>query len=458
MYELNFEKPCHVHMLGIGGISMSGLAEILLQAGFTVSGSDRAVTLLTKKLEDQGAQIRYEQIADNITDDIDCVVFTAAIHPGNAEYDACVSKGIPMLTRAQLLGQIMKNYQHSIAISGTHGKTTCTSMITHILLAAQEDPTVSVGGMLPIIGGNIRIGSSEMFVTEACEYTNSFLEFNPTIEVILNVEADHLDFFKDIDDIRNSFNRFTKRLPKDGTVVINDRIRNYQEILKDFEGDVITFGSPDAHVSAANISYDADANAAFNLIIDGKYIDRIQLKVPGEHNVSNALAAIAVALKLGIDESVFKKGLEGFGGADRRFQKKGVLGEITVFDDYAHHPQEIEATLRAADHYPHNRVICVFQPHTYTRTKALLAEFAAALSLADVAVLTDIYPARETDTLGVSSNDIVKLINAAGKTAVYVPTFDQTENYLLENLHAGDLCITMGAGDVYKIGERLLGH
>ena len=458
MYELNFKKPCHVHMIGIGGISMSGLAEILLKAGFKVSGSDRSVTLLTKKLEDKGAVIAYSQTAENINDDIDCVVFTAAIHPGNPEYDACVERKIPMLTRAQLLGQIMKNYDHSIAISGTHGKTTCTSMITHILMAANEDPTVSVGGMLPIIGGNIHIGSDDMFVTEACEYTNSFLEFNPTIEIILNVEADHLDFFKDIDDIRNSFNLFTKRLPDDGTVVINDRIDNYEEIVRGFKGSVITFGSPKAHVSAADITYDKDANAEFSLIIDGKLVDRIHLNVPGEHNVSNALAAIAVAMKLGIDEKVFKEGLEGFHGAARRFEKKGVIGDITIIDDYAHHPQEIEATLRAAEHYPHNRVICVFQPHTYTRTKALLNEFAEALSIADVAVLADIYPARETDTLGVSSKDIVKLINDSGRTAVYVPAFNEVENYLLSNLRSGDMCITMGAGDIYKVGERLLGH
>lgn len=458
MFELDFKKPCHVHMIGIGGISMSGLAEILIKAGFAMSGSDRSVTLLTKKLEEQGAKITYEQVAANITDDIDCVVYTAAIHPGNPEYDECVSRNLPMLTRAELLGQIMKNYRHSIAVSGTHGKTTCTSMITHILMAADEDPTVSVGGMLPLIGGNIRIGSEDMFVTEACEYTNSFLSFNPTIEVILNVEADHLDFFKDIDDIRNSFNLFTKRLPDDGVVVINDQINNYKEIVKDFKGEVITFGSKDAHVSATNIQFDENANASFNLIIDGEYIDRIQLNVPGEHNVSNALAAIAVALKLGIDEKVFKKGLEGFGGADRRFEKKGVLGGITIFDDYAHHPQEISATLSAAQHYPHNRIVCVFQPHTYTRTKALLNEFAQALKVADVVVLADIYPARETDTLGVSSKHIADLINADGGNAFYVPTFGEIENYLLENLRAGDMCITMGAGDIVKVGERLLGR
>ncbi len=457
MFEIDFQAPCHVYMIGIGGISMSGLAEILMRDGFRMSGSDRSPSVLTEKLAQEGARVFYGQRTENISDDIDCVVYTAAIRPGNPEYDECVRRGIPMLTRAQLLGQIMKKYGHSIAVSGTHGKTTTTSMVTHILLAAGEDPTVSVGGMLPIIGGNIRIGSDEMFVTEACEYTNSFLDFNPTIEVILNVEADHLDFFKDIDDIRSSFRAFTRRLPDDGTVVISDRIRDWQEITKDFPGEIITFGGPGAHVSAENISYNDAAAAAFDLLVDGRRVDRIQLAVPGEHNVFNACAAIAVALKLGIEEKTFKRGLETFTGAERRFEKKGMLGEITVIDDYAHHPQEIEATLKAAQHYPHKRVVCVFQPHTYTRTKALLKEFAQALQLADTVVLADIYPARETDTLGVSSRDIAELIRQAGGDAHYIPTFDEIETWLLENLDAGDLCITMGAGDIVKVGERLLG-
>jgi len=457
-YELNFKKPCHVYMIGIGGVSMSGLADILRKSGFVVSGSDRAPSELTERLVANGVKIYYGQKSDNITDDIDVAVYTAAIHPDNPEYAACVVKNIPMLTRAQLLGQIMKGYRHSIAVSGTHGKTTTTSMIAHILLAAGTDPTISVGGMLPIIGGNIRTGSDEMFVTEACEYTNSFLEFNPTLEVILNIEADHLDFFKDINDIRNSFKRFTKKLPDNGTVVISNEIKNYKEIVKDFPGRVITFGDAGAHVSATGIKFDKDASAEFDLVIDGEIVDHIKLSVPGEHNVKNALAAIAVAMFLGIDDSVFKKGLESFTGADRRFQIKGHMGEITIIGDYAHHPQEIEATLRAAKHYPHKRIIAVFQPHTYTRTKALLNEFADSLLLADEVVLADIYAARETDTLGVSSKDIADLIESGGGKAHYIPTFDEIESFLLSDLRPGDVCITIGAGDIVKVGERLLGQ
>ncbi len=449
-------------MLGIGGISMSGLAEVLLKEGFTVTGSDRAPSDLTRKLEDDGAGIKYNQVADNLDafPGINVAVYTAAVHPDNPEFAECVKRDIPMLTRAQLLGQIMKNYKHSVAISGTHGKTTVTSMITHIMMSAGENPTVSVGGILPVIGGNFHLGSKEMFVTEACEYTNSFLNFFPSIGVILNIEADHLDFFKDIEDIRNSFAAFVRTLPQDGsgTVVINNRIRDYADIVGDFNGTVITFGDESAMVSAQNIAYDSNANASFDLFIRGKYVDRISLHVPGEHNVHNALAAIGVALRLDIDETAFKEGLITFSGAARRFEKKGQLGDIEIFDDYAHHPQEIEATLRAAHNYPHKRIICVFQPHTYTRTRALLPEFAKALSLADEVVLADIYAARETDTLGISSKNVVDLINKEhpGK-AHYVPGFGEIENYLLGSLLPGDVCITMGAGDIYKVGERLLG-
>jgi len=450
-------------MLGIGGISMSGLAEVLIKEGFTMTGSDRAPSDLTRKLEDDGAKIRYNQVAENLDafPGIDVAVYTAAIHPDNPEFAECVKRGIPMLSRAQLLGQIMRNYKHSIAISGTHGKTTVTSMITHIMMAAGENPTVSVGGILPIIGGNFHLGSKEMFVTEACEYTNSFLNFFPSIGVILNIEADHLDFFKDIDDIRNSFAEFVKTLPKDGsgTVVINNRINDYEDIIKGFNGTVITFGDENATVTAKNLAYDNSANASFDLYVRGKYVDRITLHVPGEHNVHNALAAIGVALKLGIDENIFKEGLITFSGAARRFEKKGQLGEIEIFDDYAHHPQEIEATLKAAQNYPHRRIVCVFQPHTYTRTKALLPEFAKALALADEVLIADIYAARETDTLGISSKNVADLINEAhpGK-AHYVPSFGDVENFLLSDLGPGDVCITMGAGDIYKVGERLLGR
>ena len=457
MYQIDFHKPLHIHFIGIGGISMSGLAEILLGEDFKVSGSDSKESPLTDSLTRKGARIFYGQRASNIADDVELVVYTAAIHPDNPEYASAVEKGIPMLTRAQLLGQIMRNYDTPIAVSGTHGKTTTTSMISQILLEADADPTISVGGILPSIGGNIRVGQSETFVTEACEYTNSFLHFYPKISVILNIEEDHLDFFKDLEDIRHSFHQFAALLPSDGTLIINGDIDNYQEIYDSLDCNVITYGSSDMlDYSASNITYDEKGLVAFDLIKNGKVVDHIQLSVTGDHNVSNALASIATAELLQIPMETIKKGILSFSGTDRRFEYKGTFNGVTVVDDYAHHPTEIAATLKAAQHYPHNQVWCVFQPHTYTRTKAFFHEFAEALSHTDHLVLADIYAARETDTLGVSSAGLAEEARKLGTDAHYLPSFEEIEAFLKENCKSGDLLITMGAGDVVKIGEDIL--
>ena len=458
MYQVLFDTPIHVHFIGIGGISMSGLAEILLKEGFQISGSDAKETPLTDHLSGLGASIQYGQRSSNITDDIDLVVYTAAIHPDNPEYQEAVRLGIPMLTRAQLLGQIMKNYEVPIAVSGTHGKTTTTSMISHILLAGDLDPTISVGGILKAIGGNIRVGGSETFITEACEYTNSFLHFFPRISVILNIEEDHLDFFKDLEDIRHSFRQFAELLPDDGVLVINGEIKDYEEICRGLSCRVITYGSsPDFDYSASNITYDDQGCVSFDLARRDGSQEHISLSVTGDHNVSNALSAIAVAELLDIPTETIKEGLLSFTGTDRRFEYKGEFNGVTVVDDYAHHPTEICATLKAAKHHPHNCVWCVFQPHTYTRTKAFFHEFAEALSHADHLVLADIYAARETDTLGISSALLCQEIEQLGTDCHYFPSFEEIEKFILENCIPGDLLITMGAGDVVKIGENLLG-
>lgn len=466
MYEINFNKPIRIHFIGIGGISMSGLAEILLKEGFTVSGSDARLSPLTDHLEGLGATIYEGQKASNITDDIELVVYTAAIHEDNPEYQEVLAKNIPAISRAVLLGQMMKNYNTAIAVSGTHGKTTVTSMITHILLEAQADPTISVGGILKAIGGNIRVGANNTFVTEACEYTNSFLEFFPTIGVILNIEEDHLDFFKDIVDIRNSFRKFAERIPKEGVLIINSDIENYEEITDGLMCRIVTYGfDASADYSAADITYDDFARGAYTLMErgssllmeDGSSPVRIRLGTTGKHNVSNSLAAIAVAMQLGISDEYIIKGLLSFSGTDRRFEVKGHLGEVTILDDYAHHPTEIAATLTTAKHYPHDMLWCIFQPHTYTRTKDLLEDFAKALSLADKVILTDIYAARETDTLGISSKDLQAKIQELGVECHYMPSFDEIESFVLQNCMNKDLVITMGAGDVVKIGEHLLG-
>ena len=464
MYKIDFEKPIHIHFIGIGGISMSGLAEILLKEGFTVSGSDNKASALTEQLEKNGAKIFIGQRAANITKDIQLVVYTAAIHPDNAEWKAANDAGIPMLTRAQFLGQLMDNYAKSIAVSGTHGKTTTTSMISHILLEAKTDPTISVGGMLEAIGGNIRVGGSDVFLTEACEYTNSFLSFFPRIGMILNIEEDHLDFFKDLEDIRNSFHKFAKLLPADGCLIINGAIDRLQEITGDLDCRVITFNKEavNSDGSAADyypsdITFDEFGHPSFTLHRHGEVSGSFSLQVPGEHNVCNAIASIALADLLKIDREVTASALHGFTGTDRRFEYKGTIGGVTIVDDYAHHPTEIAATLHAAANYPHKTLWCVFQPHTYTRTKAFMKDFAKALSLADKVVLADIYAARETDTLGISSETLQTEIRALGHECYYFPSFDEIENFLLENCINGDLLITMGAGDVVKIGENLLG-
>lgn len=461
MYQIDFQKPEHVHFIGIGGISMSGLAEILMEEGFQVSGSDSHKSELTEHLQAKGAQIFYEQQASNIQElgGRSCVaVYTAAVHSDNPEYQAAKEAGIPMLSRAQLLGQMMKNYRYAAGIAGTHGKTTTTSMAAEILLAADKDPTISVGGILHSIGGNIRVGGSDIFVTEACEYTDSFLSFFPNMAVILNIEEDHLDYFKDINHIRSSFRKFAEKLPKDGVLIINSDIDRYQQITEGLECRVVTVGkNQDSEYSAGHITYDEYARDTFDLLVHGEKAERITLGVPGEHNVYNALAAIALCRELGVSLEHIKKGLADFAGTDRRFEKKGEICGVTIIDDYAHHPREIAATLSTAKNYPHKKLWCVFQPHTYTRTKAFLDQFAKSLAAADEVVLADIYAARETDDLGISSADIAAKIEALGTKAHYFSSFDEIETFILENCVKGDLLITMGAGDIVKVGENLLG-
>lgn len=458
MYQINYQQPVHIHFIGIGGISMSGLAAVLLKRGFTVSGSDRKDSDLTVWLRSLGAEIACPQSAANITSDIDVVVYTAAIHSDNPEYAAAQAAGLPMLSRAELLGQLMNNYASSVAVAGTHGKTTTTSMLSHIMMEADLDPTISVGGMLHAIGGNVRIGASEYFLTEACEYTNSFLHLTPLLGIVLNVDADHLDFFKDLDDIRRSFHAFAGNIPANGTLILNEAIEKKEELTDGLACSTVTFGIGEGDYQAINVTYNAYGYGSFDLSKRGVTLGHFTLSVPGEHNVSNAVAALAAGDLLGIPAEVMAAGLSGFTGTDRRFQKKGEIGGVTIIDDYAHHPTEIRATLHAAAKFPRKHIWCVFQPHTYTRTKALLDEFVDALSLADRIVLADIYAARETDTLGISSDTLRQKLEERGKQSWYFPTFHEIEVFLLEHCSPGDMIITMGAGDVVQIGEHLLGR
>ncbi|MBR6222156.1 MAG: UDP-N-acetylmuramate--L-alanine ligase [Lachnospiraceae bacterium] len=458
MYKVDFTKPIHVHFIGIGGISMSGLAEILIKEGFKITGSDMKASEITRSLEDMGAFVYVGQRASNIDDKPDLVVYTAAIHQDNEEYKACVDADIPMLTRAELLGQIMDNYKFSVAVSGTHGKTTTTSMLSHIFIEADVDPTISVGGMLDAIGGNIRVGHSDYFVTEACEYTNSYHKFFPDTSIILNVDADHLDFFKDINEIVESFHTFAGNLKDTGTLVINGDMESFEKVTKDLNCGIITFG--ESHKNdyyPTDIETDENGHISFTANRKGEVLGRVSLNVGGVHNVTNALSAIAVAIHYGIDFDTCVAGLSSFAGAKRRFERKGERMGVTVIDDYAHHPTEIKATLKAARRMVKNELWLVFQPHTYTRTKALFGEFVDALTLADHIVLADIYAAREKDTGLVHASELRDELVKRGKDAHYFPTFNEIENFLLKNCKKNDLLITMGAGDVVNIGEELLG-
>lgn len=456
IFDFN-NKNSHIHFIGIGGISMSGLAELLLSLGYTVSGSDSTQTSLTDSLIAKGAKVFIGQKAENIDPSIDIVIATAAIKESNPELARCRELNIPVMSRAELLGQVMKLYKNSIAIAGTHGKTTTTSMMSEIFLTDKLDPTISVGGMLKSINGNFHIGTGDTFITEACEYTNSFLDFYPTVEIILNIDADHLDFFKDIDDIRNSFKKFVALLPEDGTLIINSDIPDYQDITAGLKCNVITFGhDSSSDYSAADITYDDLGRPEYTLLYKGNNEGRISLGVTGEHNVYNSLSTIALARLFNIDTQATETALKTFSGTDRRFQYKGELNGFTIIDDYAHHPTEIKATLSAAQKYPHNELYVLFQSHTYSRTKALLNEFAEALKSADHVLLVPIYAARETDTLGVSSDDLCNLITKSGTDSVSFPDFASAEEYILKNLKKSDLLITMGAGDVVKVGENLL--
>lgn len=468
MYKINFSSPCKIHFIGIGGISMSGFAEYLHNNKFTITGSDNSQNKITNNLKELGIQVFLGQRPSNISSDLDLVVYTAAIKEDNPELQRAIDLDIPLLNRAQLIGQIMNQFDNPMAVAGTHGKTTATSMLSMILVEADLDPTISLGGILDAIGGNIKIGHSEHFLTEACEYTNSFLHFNPKRAVILNIDEDHLDFFKDIEDIRNSFKLFAKNLPKDGELYINGEIDNYKEIVEGSNCKVISYGvvdhnnedttNLDCDYLAKNLYFDSLIHGSFDLYHKDQFISNFQIPLTGVHNISNAVPAIAMALNMGIDIEVIKSALNKYTGTKRRFEYKGVIGGVTIIDDYAHHPTEIVATLEAAKEQAHNNLWCVFQPHTFTRTKQHLDEFATSLALADKIVLADIFPAREKDPGDISSRDLLDKLRDLGKESYHFSSFDEIESFLLQNCIHHDLLITMGAGDIAQVGDSLLGE
>lgn len=438
-----------VHFIGIGGISMSGLAHILLDHGIMVSGSDRSNSDIIENLKKSGAKIYIGHNAENV-EGADLVVFTAAISKDNSELVRAKELGIKTMERSDFLGELMLDYEMPVSVSGTHGKTTTTSMLSCVMLDADKDPTVLVGGQLSNIGGNYRIGSKNSMIFEGCEYVDSFLKFNPKAAVILNVDADHLDYFSGIEQIKQSFNKFLRKIPKDGFAVINADDKNTMDCLSGVECELITYGNLGDY-SAKNINFSDTGCADFDVYYKDELRTHLQLNVKGMHNVSNALAVFACAERLGVDIKFIKSGIESFHGTKRRFEKKGVINGASVYDDYAHHPTEITATLKSAKSIKHNKVICIFQPHTYSRTKALLDDFANALSIADEVIVTDIYAARETVTLGVSGKTLADKISGAK----YISLFEDIASYIKETAKTDDIVITMGAGTITKLSDLL---
>jgi len=440
------------HLIGIGGVSMSSLAEVLCGMDIVITGSDMNDNPNVRGLRGRGIKVFIGHKAENIDADVDFVVRTAAVHDDNPEIIYAREKGIPVFERTEAWGAISKDYSNALCISGTHGKTTTTSMCTHILMAADRDPTVMIGGTLPLLNAGHRVGRGNTIIMEACEYYNSFHSFHPSVAVILNIEADHLDFFKDLDDVKNSFRIFAERTPKEGTIVANYDDENTMDTVKDIDRKVITFGfSSEADVYAQNIRYHG-ANSTFDIMYKGNLFTEVTLHVPGEHNVKNALAATAASICLGIKPYAVKYGLAGFNGAGRRFEFKGKYNGADVYDDYAHHPSELQALLDTVEKLNYGRSIIVFQPHTYTRTAALFDDFVQQLRRAEVLILAEIFAAREHNTIGISSADLAEKIEGAA----FYPDFDALETALRAIARPGDIILTVGAGDVYKIGEHLV--
>jgi UDP-N-acetylmuramate--alanine ligase len=442
----------HIYFIGIGGISMSALAEIMLEEGIKVSGSDRSDSKIIRKLQTSGADIYLKHDSKNISDDIDLVVYTSAIADDNSELLRAKELNIKIMGRAEFLGFVMKNYNHAICVSGTHGKTTTTGMLSSILIETDLAPTIFIGGEMDSLGGNLLHGSYELLLTEACEYKRNFLKFNPTMEVVLNIEEDHLDYYTDLNDIERAFVEYAEKLPSDGYLIVNE---SYRHLFENVKCNIVTFGLDKGDYYAQNIELIPEPS--YTLMHGDEKVAEIKLKVYGEHNILNSLAACAACLSLCIKTETVVKGLLNFKGTHRRYEYKGRLNEATVIDDYAHHPSEMKATLKTARSLAEGKIITVFQPHTYTRTIKLLDGFAEALSMSDEVILVDIYAAREINTGVIHSKDIINKMKNYSKDALYAGSFQEAADIVSSIAKKGDIIITMGAGNVVDIAELLLG-
>ena len=438
------------HLVGIGGVSMAPLAEVLHGMGMVITGSDLRESAAVEHLRALGIPVAIGQRPENIGQ-AELVIRTAAAHDANPEIAEAHRRGIPVFERAQAWGAIMRGYRNALCISGTHGKTTTTSMCTHIAMAARIDPTVMIGGTLPLLGAGHRVGRGDTIILESCEYCNSFLSFYPTVAVILNIEADHLDFFKDLDDVERSFRTFADLVPEDGVIVANGDDANTMHTLAGERHRMLVFGLEAGDVHAANLTWQ-EGLPSFDILWQEKPFAHIQLRVPGLHNVKNALAAAAAAIALGLPAHAVEEGLAAFRGAGRRFEHKGAYHGADVYDDYAHHPGELEALFETARALGYRRVICAFQPHTYSRTKALFDDFVRVLREPDITLLAEIFAARETNDIGISSRDLQAKIPGSR----YFATLPELTDYLREIARPGDLILTVGAGDIYTVGEALV--
>ena len=442
----NYIQPGkRVHLVGIGGVSMRPLGLVLKGMGLEVSGSDMNSSVSTDELIAQGIRVHIGHRAENI-EGADCIIRTAAVHNDNPEIAGARAAGIPVFERAQAWGVIMRSYKNAICVSGTHGKTTTTSMIAHILMEAQLDPTIMIGGYLPLLHAGHRVGEGDTILLESCEYCDSFLNFFPSLAVVLNIEADHLDYFKDLQDVEKSFRKFSE-LATSG-ILANGDDHNTVETLKGL--DYVSFGfDPKNRIHASAVSADW---RKFDVICDGEKYCHFELPVFGHHNAANALAAAGVAWMLGIPGTAAEKGLASFHGAGRRLEHKGSFGGADVYDDYAHHPGELAATIEAVRAMGYKRIVMAFQPHTYTRTKALFEDFVEQLQKPDVVVLAEIYAARERNTIGISSKDLVEQIPGS----IYCATLPDVTETLRNLAQPGDIILTVGAGDIYRAGEALV--
>ncbi len=452
----NLKKYNKIHLVGIGGVSMSGIAEILNSWGFEVTGSTNVETDITKKLQNDEIKVTNGHHAENVVGS-DIVVYTAAIQEDNIELQTARNLGIPTIERAKFLGEITKCYSDTITVAGTHGKSTTTSMVALCFLEALKNPSIQVGAELSQIGGNYKVGNSEYFIIEACEYVESFLKFSPKAEIILNIDNDHLDYFKTFDHIKEAFIKYVELLPNNGILVVNGDDKNCLDLPTYTRAKSLTYGISNKNVDffAVNIVFDDNGFPEFDVYCHDKFYTRIKLSVPGMHNVLNSLGCIALCNEYGISAETIKNALLQYTGVGRRFEFKGTLNGASIYDDYGHHPTEIIATAKALMNKQYNKSWIVFQPHTYSRTKLLMDDFAKALLNFDHIIILDIYAARESNTYGITSKDLVQKLNLLGKTAHYIPDFNDCVSFLKDNVKENDIILTQGAGTVTQIGKML---